>query len=284
MDDVKSSTRLRIALSLSVALLFHTFIGIFLARWTTLEPPKTTETLSVTLRTPGSFDSKQRNPGASPNQQSQSASITDAKNMISTTNQSTHSTRQNNQPLFDARPPQPSFNAPATAKGNDIQSADSKNTVTKPVKRPTFTTVGDRPAPSSRSGDAFERFNQLFAQRDDIAQQTPQISTIEEGKVDPYLLKLTQRLSQAQFYDNQFEYSKLTSARSLVIEIQLLASGAIENARILKPSGEDKLDKAAMRSAFLASPYPPPPIEDMYKGYTYQLELLYAPSLDKARK
>lgn len=57
MDDVKSSSQLRIALSLSVALLFHTLVGIFLAKWIPHEPVVTIDNISVTLKQPDSVAS-----------------------------------------------------------------------------------------------------------------------------------------------------------------------------------------------------------------------------------
>lgn len=278
MDDVKSSSQLRIALSLSVALLFHTLVGIFLAKWIPHKPIVTIDNISVTLKQPESVASVEKSAGATV-QQREALSAGGTDNVVTTT--------QSSQWTADSRStqPQPEIIQPAITKESNpsaTTNSSNKNAPEVPVKRPQFTTIGNRPAPSSSQAGDFNQFSQLFAQRDDLSAIQTQISTEKGDPMDPYLLLLIQKLSQKQFHDSQFKYSQLTVARTLVIEVKLLPSGALENARIMKSSGDEKLDKAALRAAFLASPYPPPPIEDMQKAYTYELELLYAPSLEKA--
>jgi protein TonB len=274
MDDVTSSSQLRIALSLSVALLFHTLVGIFLAKWIPHEPVVTIDNISVTLKQPDSVASTNNSGGASA-QRSETQSSGGTRDVVTTTDSSQLITAPS-----EPRTIQPEIAVPATANESRPTTSSSNSTPNAPeipIKRPQFTTIGNRPAPSSSQGGDFNQFSQLFAQRDDLTPLQAQISTTTGDTMDPYLLLLVQKLSQSQFHDGQFKYSTLTISRSLVVEVKLLPSGALENARIMKSSGDEKLDKAALRAAFLASPYPPPPIEDMHKAYTYQITLNYSP-------
>lgn len=283
MDDVKKPSRLRISLSLSIAFLFHTLIAIFLVKWIHIDKPQPVKIIKVTLKQTESIKQIKSTSGAPNAQQSAPSPESGGPHVISSTSQSSTSVIEDDNPTPVHNEEKSTRNSQPTNAKSPTNNA--RDTPTPAVKRPKFTTIGDRPSPSSESRSAFAEFNQLFIQRDDIAPLTPQISAVNEDSIAPYKRQLIQKLSQKQFHDNsQYEYSKLKVARSLILEIKLLPSGAIENARIIKSSDDLKLDKAALRAAFLASPYPPPPIEDMKNSYTYPLDIIYAPSLDEAER
>ncbi|MBW0148853.1 energy transducer TonB [Marinobacter sp. CAU 1620] len=60
------------------------------------------------------------------------------------------------------------------------------------------------------------------------------------------------------------------------MELELLKSGALTSARILKSTGFKRLDDAVYRAALAASPYPEPPSAKA-GGNRFEVELIFAP-------
>lgn len=269
MDEVSKSSGLRITLSLSIAFLFHTLIGIYFAKWTINEPEETTSTLNVTLKRISSIESIFAPVGseATVTEDSSSTPVTRPE-IIDTTGLSSHSA------------PTPQVPIEATPTENQNNLAQTNPSLPPRIKAPTFNTIGARPTPTSThsSGSAFEQLNHLFTQKEETENTVPQISTRTSTKITPYIRKLIQKVAQSQRFDRKYELSNLKIARSILIEIKLFANGALENVRIIKTSGDSYLDASTKRSAFLASPFPPPPIEDMKNNYTYEIEMLYSPT------
>ncbi|WP_158304939.1 TonB C-terminal domain-containing protein [Hahella chejuensis] len=91
----------------------------------------------------------------------------------------------------------------------------------------------------------------------------------------PYLVR---HLAQNRLYNNQYEYSDLTEARTVVLKLQFQETGMLVKAEVERSSGDEKLDAAAIRSAYAANPYQRPPPSDSVFGYSYLVQILYAPA------
>ncbi|WP_164887345.1 TonB C-terminal domain-containing protein [Hahella sp. KA22] len=91
----------------------------------------------------------------------------------------------------------------------------------------------------------------------------------------PYLVR---HLAQNRLYNNQYEYSDLTEPRMVVLKLQFQESGMLVKAELERSSGDEKLDAAAIRSAYAANPYQRPPSTDSVFGYSYLVQILYTPA------
>ncbi|MBU6953756.1 TonB C-terminal domain-containing protein [Hahella sp. HN01] len=91
----------------------------------------------------------------------------------------------------------------------------------------------------------------------------------------PYLVR---HLAQNRLYNNQYEYSDLTEPRMVVLKLQFQETGMLVKAEVERSSGNEKLDAAAIRSAYAANPYQRPPSTDSVFGYSYLVQILYTPA------
>ncbi|WLQ11543.1 TonB C-terminal domain-containing protein [Hahella aquimaris] len=91
----------------------------------------------------------------------------------------------------------------------------------------------------------------------------------------PYLVR---HLAQNRLYNNQYEYSDLTEPRMVVLKLQFQETGMLVKAEVERSSGDEKLDAAAIRSAYAANPYQRPPSTDSVFGYSYLVQILYTPA------
>jgi len=107
--------------------------------------------------------------------------------------------------------------------------------------------------------------------------QVTQVNTQELPLMSSYQRQLLKVLGRNQYHDSQYAFSRLQQERQVRLQLRLLANGALVRADIMQSSGDPALDQAAQRSAYAASPFPPPPAEDAAQGYTYIIEIRYQP-------
>lgn len=170
---------------------------------------------------------------------------------------------------------QPETKAPVVTS----QSAESPLVFQHPGQLP-----GRVPAlrsPSADTGWVGTLFTSPAQTPDQTGTTTPEItrlSTQDLPLLSPYQRRLLEVMSQRQYHDAQYAFSQLTQERQVRLKLKLLANGTLVRADILVSSGDPALDQAAQRSAYAASPFPPPPAEDAASGYNYTIDIRYRPA------
>jgi len=104
-----------------------------------------------------------------------------------------------------------------------------------------------------------------------------QISTKSIELLSDYELKLLNRLAKDELYDPFHRVMKEKNRRSIsyTLTLTLFSHGAIKNAQIKLASGIPEIDILAIKTAYIASPYPTPPKEDREQGYKYNIPIIY---------
>ncbi|WP_369602825.1 energy transducer TonB [Hahella sp. SMD15-11] len=93
----------------------------------------------------------------------------------------------------------------------------------------------------------------------------------------PYWQFLVRHLAQSRYFDKQYDFSRLRKERTVILELKISPNGFMEKARVRLSSGDKALDQAAIRSAYAANPFKPPPAEDAASGYIYLVRITYTP-------
>ncbi|RMF12946.1 MAG: TonB family protein [Gammaproteobacteria bacterium] len=88
---------------------------------------------------------------------------------------------------------------------------------------------------------------------------------------------LVRHLANSRYFDKQYRFSELDRERTVVLELKISPNGFMERARVRLSSGDEALDAAAIRSAYAANPFRPPPAEDAASGYLYLVKITYTP-------
>lgn len=108
-----------------------------------------------------------------------------------------------------------------------------------------------------------------------------QLNTREVPILSTYHAQLIQILARNKYHDTQYAFSSLDRTRKVILQLKLHQSGALLRVNVDKSSGDLELDAAAQRSAYAASPFPPPPASDAHLNFTYPIEILYQPSRER---
>ncbi|OZG70651.1 hypothetical protein BTA51_25135 [Hahella sp. CCB-MM4] len=90
----------------------------------------------------------------------------------------------------------------------------------------------------------------------------------------PYLVK---HLANNKYHDKQYPFSELQNERIVVLELGFQSNGMLVRAKIARSSGDSELDAAAIRSAYAANPFEPPPSSDRAFDYNYLVQIIYSP-------
>lgn len=138
----------------------------------------------------------------------------------------------------------------------------------------------DFQSPSSDTawiGTWFSSSTPVLEHQDASPDQVTRLSTSELPPMSPYQRQLLEILGRNQYHDAQYAFSRLQQERRVRLRLRLLSNGALVRTDILQSSGDRALDLAAQRSAYAASPFPPPPAEDASLGYTYTVDIQYQP-------
>lgn len=122
--------------------------------------------------------------------------------------------------------------------------------------------------------------DQVFAQRElpvttppdpnGVSDQVRQTQTEPFRILSPYHQQLLQLLSR-----HQQAFDSLDRDRRVLMTLKIHPSGALLRATIKTSSGDADVDAAAQRTAYAASPFPPPPASDEALDYLYPVEILY---------
>ncbi len=94
--------------------------------------------------------------------------------------------------------------------------------------------------------------------------------------VDPYIASLAVHIGKELGKRPVPSSRSVTEPVTSQIELKLLPSGALTNAKVTRSTGFNEIDRAIYQAALLASPYPEPPEE--YSGRKqFRVELIFAP-------
>lgn len=94
--------------------------------------------------------------------------------------------------------------------------------------------------------------------------------------VDPYTTSLAVHIGKELGKRPVPSSRSVTKPVTSQIELKLLPSGALTNAKVTRSTGFNEIDRAIYQAALLASPYPEPPEE--YSGRKqFRVELIFAP-------
>ncbi|PIE43671.1 MAG: hypothetical protein CSA50_03420 [Gammaproteobacteria bacterium] len=278
LDIQDKATSIRVALSISLALLAHTVIILVIARL--IDPPKpdVVETIYVRLTAPGISHSKSSvSDTAIQTGKEHAEVISDDEYKVTTLGQSAHQVAsirtQDNiddystepQPLTQSDIPNPTPFSQKSLTSNPVLSKHS------------FQTLPSVPSAVSSQENSLN-LNHLFDQKQIKPAKIKQISTRKKKSMTDYEIKLIQHMANAKNYqDTQFKLSQIKQERNIELGIQLQSNGALESARVLSSSGLQALDAATLRSAYSASPFPKPPASHSKNNFTYELDIQYLP-------
>ncbi|TNE73204.1 MAG: TonB family protein [Gammaproteobacteria bacterium] len=187
-------------------------------------------------------------------------------------------------PIPDKTPPDTTAKprVSRSAKSPDLAETRSKPASQKPQSRPQISSTRT-PAPDTSSEQMTPRTReQAPSPNENLAKDQNTLTSEAPVKQDPYVALLAVQLAKATegmrgIAKASNEASKTgESVVTVEVELGLLDNGALTQARIVKSSGDKRIDKAAYRAALAASPYPAPPAGNKAKN-RFVVELKLAP-------
>ncbi|MCL7944324.1 energy transducer TonB [Marinobacter sp. ATCH36] len=93
---------------------------------------------------------------------------------------------------------------------------------------------------------------------------------------DPYLASLAARVGDELNKRPVPSSHRVAKPVNMELELKLMGSGALTNAKVTRSTGFQEIDKAVYQAALFASPYPEPPEE--YSGSArFRVELIFTP-------
>lgn len=95
-------------------------------------------------------------------------------------------------------------------------------------------------------------------------------------QTDPYLARLAAHVARELDKRPVPSSSRVKEPVNMELELRLLGSGALTNAKITQSTGFSDIDQAVYQAALLASPYPKPPEEHSGRK-RFRVELIFTP-------
>lgn len=281
MYEISSATTYRITLAVSIALLIHTLVGLFLDRYRIPEPhpqktiqfelvrsgdqPDTTRTATASKATPVSAPATRTLPPKKPVVEKPERKPQTTKQPVVTT-QSTapertapHASkpRQTDRPPSVARRTHPPSKARQHAKEQPQNSQASKASVQSDSSRQAKAGAHTLPSDQGKTSGITE------------------LNTHQDRPLSAYERVLWEHIAQqirfAPFMQN------LQQVRTVRLQLDLMSNGTLEGVSVIRSSGNPAVDAAARHATLLASPYPPPPASHADNGYRFQVELKFTP-------
>ena len=140
-------------------------------------------------------------------------------------------------------------------------------------KQPTFQR-------NTNPSSTFQGLQDIFTQRK-LAQKTKnniqQISSKSLELLTQYEAQLIQIMAQRGLYDEFHSVMAKNKQTNIqyIITLHLFPNGAVKNASIKQSSNINEIDQLAVKAAYLASPFPKPPREDINKSFKYDIPIIY---------
>lgn len=133
---------------------------------------------------------------------------------------------------------------------------------------------------NSNSASAFQGLQDIFTKREakqNKKSNTQQISTKSLEQLTHYETQLLQKLAQNELYDEFHPVMTKNKQANIeyIITLHLFPNGAIKYASIRQSSNIEEIDRLAIKAAYLASPFPEPPKEDINRSFKYDIPIIY---------
>ena len=230
----------RITLAISIALLLHTLVMAALP-FTSPNLESHRQTVKVELVSPGSVPLAESAANATSPSSNQHESVAVESPQIDTSQPRKREQTENSAP------------PPPTAVVEPLPAAQ-----TTPSPDSGATTAGNPKQPVESSPERITRI------------------TSSPRDVDPYIASLAVHIGKELGKRPVPSSRSVTEPVTSQIELKLLPSGALTNAKVTRSTGFNEIDQAIYQAALLASPYPEPPEE--YSGRKqFRVELIFAP-------
>lgn len=281
MHDLNTVSSYRITLSISIAILFHTLLGIFLFQFLPELEQKKTIPVQLVVSSKATSSAVKTQANAPSNRPTENAE--DILNKEHLQNASSEVVTTVSESRSNA----------VTAKDNNNEKdklttpTQSNKTIKQenifiPQIKTDLPDVRKDLAESSKSQAASKSFADiasLFRQQQEMEASVVQISSDPElPQLSEYERKLFEKLNNSQFHDRMYPIiSQLDKSKTITLELFLFSNGSIKNVQVKHSSGHSILDNAARRTALDASPYPEPPATDKATGFRYQVSIRYDP-------
>jgi len=275
MYEISSATTYRIMLAVSIALLAHTLLGLFLERYRipdstprTVEfqlvrsgEPKPPAKAAATVRPAPASQTQPRQQSnrkpASPGHQAKPKTVPPIISTIAPSETATPAPEHEVQPREKPETTQP----PARQTGHSAKT-------TPPAPASTPQPVASPPAATRSGARTLEsKTGKLSGVTQLNTHQTKPLSAYERVLWE----HIAQRIRFAPFMRN------LSELKTVRLQLNLMSNGTLEAVRVIRSSGDPIVDAAAKHATLLASPYPPPPANRADNGYRFQVELQFTP-------
>jgi len=277
MLDTNDPISLRLFLCGAIALILHVLLGILLSKPLFTEVENRSVPVQIVLPSQASNTLSRSSQSSTATQSQQSQPLPAAAATLNPHQVVTHSA-SNTQ--INAPQPHETSSKPPIQEGAAL-SAPTVPTISTPTL-PDFRSQLNKTSSASAANSVLSDFARVFTQKAVVAENV-QISSENETPLDEYELALLKKVVESQFGNKLYPFRSMDKRRKLVVEIKLLTTGQVIKARVTEPSGDAKLDAAALKGALNASPYPPPPPKDAAKGYKYLLPIIYEPVSDNQK-
>lgn len=195
-------------------------------------------------------------------QLSKSANTLAAQEFLRTLNESSFEQliRENTQDSNQTQEPQSPFK-------QDMPSDNFR------VEQPTF-------QKHSNSKSAFQGLQDIFTKKEfkqNIKSNIQQISTKNLQQLTQYEIQLIRIMAQKGLYDEFHPVMAKNKQTNIeyIITLHLFPNGAVKNASIRQSSNIKEIDRLAVKTAYLASPFPKPPSKDINKSFKYDIPIIY---------
>lgn len=283
MHSLNKPSSYSIFLAVTIAILFHTLLGIIAFQLFPDIEPKKTIPIQLVINSEATSQSNKtqaNTPSSQPEENSEDilnkeALQNSAKKTIITSGESSANiaSSQDNSTDKDIK----------TNPTQALKSIKQENIFIPKIKTD-LPDVRQDIAKSSKNQAASKSFSELtslFFQQKEMEASVTQISSNQSlPELSDYEQKLFKKLNTAKFHDRLYPIiSKLKSSKTLTLQLALFSNGSLKNARITETSNSKPLDNAVRRIALDASPYPLPPASDKSIEFKYHVTIQYNPIL-----
>ncbi|UZE95253.1 energy transducer TonB [Alkalimarinus alittae] len=280
MRNFNSSSPYRISLAISIAIVFHTMLGIALFQFLPNLDVEKTIPIQLTLSSKATSSAIQTRANTASNTPEETAeeilnkekSLNAAKEIITTTGTSTArdvSSKHKNQGIDDKTTP------------NQSSKSVKQENIFIPKVKTDLPDVRRDIAISSKSQAASKSFTEISSlfQQQEVETDIVQISSDpKRTQISPYEEQLRKKLTHSKYQDQLYPIiSKLNQSRLVTLELVIFPNGTIRNVLVKETSDHPALDKAVRKIALDASPYPVPPASDKSIGFRYSVSIRYKP-------
>lgn len=258
----------RLALTLSLALLLHTLILAAVVHWLRQQPDKPPAAIHFTL-----LDS-----GDTPSTASQAStpSASAAPSASTSTDQPPKPPREAKDPIVTRQGKQPRAETQPESTANRQPTHTVAPASTQQTQSSTHNARASAASPASVASQESGAGAPETARQPVTPDKHTQM-TQRRAEQDPYVALLWQHISEELDHRPVRSIHELKRIRTVRLELVLMDNGTLRQVETIESSGKRELDRAAVQSALAASPYPEPPESARDQGFRFQVELRFSP-------